>query len=134
MKALSELKAEQQSKVNKLMNDCLVFFAFSDEQFNKSKTPLQEGEKYVSIGAGGYMPKSRVNDFTTGMKDINKWYKAEIKANKVRKQEILYELCNHEAFYVGDITETLEALGSDYTHDEVMSVYNSEYKKQTELN
>jgi hypothetical protein len=129
MKALSELKAEKQDRVNKLLDNCSVFFAFSNEQFNQNKTPLQEGEKYVSTGAGGYMPKSKVAQFLEGMEEINNWYKSEIKVNKAREQEILYELCNHEAFYTGDITDTLDALGSDYTHDEVMNVYRSEYKK-----
>jgi len=131
MKNLHEIKKENQNKVDQLLNNCLVFWAFSNEQFAKNKTPLAEGEKYVSIGAGGYMPKSKVNDFSNGMKEINKWFKAEIKNNKAKRQNIIYELANHEAFYTGDLADTLAALGPDYTLEEVKEVYNTEHKKQT---
>ena len=64
------------------------------------------------------------------MKDIDIWYKAEIKANKARKQNIAYELANHEAYYTNDIEDTLQALGGDYTKEEVLTVFNQERKKQ----
>jgi hypothetical protein len=127
---IKEIKKQRQVKFDKLLTDCKVFFAFSNEQFAKNKTPLQEGEKYISIGAGGYMPKSMVDAFNEGSKQIEKEYKEAIKAHKQRKENILYELNNHEAFYTNDIEETLEALGSDYIRSEVMEVYN----KEKELN
>ena len=48
---------------------------------------------------------------------------------KTRKQEIAYELANHEAYYTGDISDTMEALGKDYTEAEVLEVYRAERKK-----
>jgi hypothetical protein len=120
---IAEIKKQKEANFNKLITDCKVFFAFSNEQFAKNKTPLQEGEKYISIGAGGYMPKSMVDAFRAGSKQIEKDYKEAIKAHKQRKENILYELNNHEAFYTNDIEETLEALGSDYTRSEVMEVF-----------
>lgn len=127
MKNIQEIKKEKQEKTDKLITDCLVFFAFSNEQFVKNKTKLEEGEKYVSIGAGGYMPKSKVDSFTNGLAEINKTYKAEIKANKgARRANIVYELANHEAYYTGDITDTIVALGSGYTRKEVLKIYNEE--------
>ena len=129
MTTINELKDQKQTKVDQLLNNCLIFFAFSNEQFDKNKTPLQEGEKYVSIGAGGYMPKSKVDAFTKGMKDINNWYKAEVKANKgMRTANILYELNKHEAFYTGEISDTLASLGRGYTAKEVWTVYNANYQ------
>lgn len=130
MKTLHEIKFEKSKRLDDLMTKCLVFFAFSNEQFTENKTPLQDGEKYVSIGAGGYMPKGRVDIFTSGMKSIDKWFKAAIKDSKTRKEHIIYELCNHEAFYTGDIEDTLSTLGEDYTIEEVWSVYKSERAKQ----
>lgn len=130
MKSINEIKEEQQRKVDTLIKDCKVFFAFSNEQFQANKTPLEEGEKYVSIGAGGYMPKGQVEKFKNGMDNIDIWYKQSIKANKARKQNIAYELANHEAYYTCSIDDTLEALGSDYTREEVQEVYNKERKKQ----
>lgn len=130
MKTLQDIKTEKQNKVNALITDCAMFFAFSNEQFEKNKTPLKEGEKYVSAGAGGYMPKGNVETFINGMKDIETWYKSEIRNSKKRKENILYELCNHEAFYTNDIEDTLNHLGSDYSEKEVMDVFISNRKKQ----
>lgn len=131
MKTIHELKAENQAKFDSLLTECKVFFAFSNEQFHNNKTPLQEGEKYVSIGAGGYMPKGQVDNYLKGVEAINKWYKAALKSNKARRANIVYELCNHEAFYTGDIDSTLDALGPDYTRSEVLEVYRAERKNQT---
>lgn len=134
MKTISEVKAAQQLKVNELMTNCGVFWAFSNEQFLTNKTPLAEGEKYVSIGAGGYMPKGKVEAFKSGMKEIKAWYKSAIKKDGLRRAYIIYELNNHEAFYTGDIDLAVEVLGSDYTREEVLEVYRAEYDNQVLAN
>ena len=126
MTTLALIKKEHQKRIDTLLNDCLVFWAFSNEQFAKNKTPLQEGEKYVSIGAGGYMPKSKVDTYLNGMKEINKWFKNATKPAEIRKAHIAYELNN----YTGDIEDTLSALGSDYSAAEVWDVYHEVAKKQ----
>lgn len=126
MKTIQEIKKEKEVKVSELITACSMFFAFSTEQFNESKTPLQEGEKYVHIGMGAYLPKGKVKVYISGLEAIGKWYRAEVKANKARKQNIAYELNNHEAFYTNDIEDTMRTLGSDYTHAEVQKVFNEE--------
>lgn len=126
---IQEIKQQKEDKVSQLIKDCSMFFAFSNEQFDKNKTPLQEGEKYVSLGAGCYMPKGNVEKWIAGTKEIDKWYRDTVKANKQRKANILYELLNHEAFYTNDIDDTVEALGSDYTPAEVLEVFRAERKK-----
>lgn len=131
MKNLQELKKEKENKVSELIKETGMFFAFSNEQFNENKTPLQNGEKYVSLGAGCYLPKSKVESYLNGSKEIDKWFKYEVKQNKLRKEHIIYELSNHEAWYTMDITDTLRALGKDFTEDEVKKVFWSEYKNQS---
>jgi len=127
---LAELKKENETKLDLLFKECGVFFAFSNDQFNENKTPLADGDKYVSMGAGGYLPKSKVDAYIQGSKDINKGFKAGIKKSKsLRYENIAYELANHEAYYTGEITDTLEALGSEYTAKEVWEVYNKEAYK-----
>lgn len=127
IKTIQQIKDERQAKLDALMTTCGVFWAFSDAQFYENKTPLKEGDKYVSMGMGGYMPKSNVDSFKNGMNAINKEYKAEIKANKgARRANIAYELSNHECYYTGDITDALKALGPGYTRAEVKKVYNEE--------
>ena len=97
IKTIQQIKDERQAKLDSLMTDCGVFWAFSDTQFNENRTPLKEGDKYVSMGMGGYMPKSKVDSFNAGMDSINKKYKADVKA-----------------------------LGPGYTRAEVKKVYNEE--------
>lgn len=130
MQNLQQIKQNRQAATDKLLDDCGVFFAFSNQQFEENKTPLNEGDKYISIGAGGYMPKSNANKFIQGMKDIEKGYKSELKKSKeLRRENIRYELANHEAWYTGDITDTLAALGKDYKAKEVWKVYHEEAAK-----
>lgn len=124
---IQDINKEREEKQTQLFKECGLFWAFSNQQFAENKTPLKEGEKYVSIGAGGYLPKGNVDLFLNGMKEQDKWYKAEIKANKgARRANIAYELANHEAYYTGDILPALEALGSDYSRKEVLKVFNKE--------
>jgi len=134
MKSIAEIKIEKEVKVSQLITSCLMFFAFNDKQWEENKTPLQEGEKYVSIGAGAYLPKGKVQSYSDGIDELNKWYKSEVKANKQRKANIAYELANHEAYYTGSIEDTVDALGSDYTEAEVREVYKQGYKEWVSAN
>lgn len=126
---LQELKKQKEDKVTQLIKDVRMFFAFSTEQFQENKTQKEEGEKYVHIGAGAYLPKSQVENYISGIENINKWYKTTIKGNRLRKQEIAYQLNNYECYYTGDISDALEALGSDYTQAEVKAVYKENHAK-----
>jgi len=119
-----EIKEQKQTAYNKLIDTCNMFFAFSNEQFAEGakKHPLKESEKYLSIGAGGYMPKHNLETFEKGVEEIEKTFKAQIKEFKMREKHILYELNNHECFYTGDITTAVDALGEDYTAEECNAV------------
>lgn len=129
---IQEIKKQQQDKYTVLLNECGVFWAFSNEQFAANKTPLKEGEKYVSIGAGGYMPQGNVDKYLQGSKEIKNWYSATIKATKnARRDNIVYELANHECYYTGDIQEAIDALGKGYTYKEVYKVYSETLQTQT---
>jgi hypothetical protein len=130
MKSISELKEERQAKNSELFEKVGLFFAFSDEQFQKNKTPLKDGEKYVAIGAGGYLPKGNVDEFLKGMEEINDWYKGEIKSNKAENKEIVYELNNHECFYTNDLTSVYELFEGVYTKEQIKSAYIKEIRKE----
>lgn len=117
----NQLKSEKQVKYNNLMDELKVFWAFNNQQFNEgiAKCELLEGEKVVSIGAGGYIPKKNVQSFIDGQKSIEKWFK---NATKTMKEEhILYELNNHECFYAGSIESAANVL--PYSKKMVLDVY-----------
>lgn len=125
------IRKQASEKLNALMSECGIFFAFSNDQFHENKTPLKEGEKYVSIGAGGYMPKSKVKDYLEGSKLISQWEKTEIKKLKDGKEKhILYELRNHECFYTHDIEDAANVL--PYPKKDVWKVFQKyrELEKQ----
>lgn len=129
---IEEIKKEAQNKFSALFEECGVFFAFSNEQFEENKTPLQEGEKYVSMGAGGYMPKSKVEDYLNGSAEITKWEKSEIKKEKDGvEKHILHELYNHECFYVNSIEDVLWL---PYPRKKIMDVFNKNKAAYWELN
>ena len=122
---IHDLKREQAQKLDALFKECGVFWAFSEEQFATNKTPLKEGEKYVSMGAGGYLPKGNAGKVADGMERIRKEFNAAVNASrKQRRALIAYELRNHEAHYTGDISDTMEALGKGFTAKEVRKVYS----------
>lgn len=123
------LEAEMRGeKLGELSHQVGLFWAFSNEQFKEGaeSSPLKEGEKYVSIGAGGYMPKGNVDRWITGMRDIEAWKKAEVKKNKSEQEAtILYELNNYECFYTGDIEDALPVLKDlGFTEKQVKTVYH----------
>lgn len=125
MKTLRMVREEKQTAVDNLINSCGVFFAFSDDQFKKGKAKagLKDGEKLVSIGCGGYMPESNIDTFKDGLEAIEETFNKDLKEYDLRNDLIAYELSNHEAYYTGDITSTVLALGKDFTREEVMEVY-----------
>ena len=96
-----------------------IFFAFSNEQMKEGieKHGVNENNRVVNIGAGGFVLKSRLQDF----KDLLK--RQDTERARLRKDEkeligaIVYELQNHEYCITGNPNDALDALG--LTRDEV---------------
>lgn len=126
---LAQIKKEKAKRVNEVIKSCGMFFAFSGKQFEENKTPLAEGDKYVSLANGAYLPASKLPAYRQAVKEINAWFSQAISAPAMREAHIEYELHNHEAFYTGEIDDTLEALGSEYSTEEVIAVYNKVHER-----
>ena len=120
---IQDIKIAEQANVDLLFKECGLFFAFSEKQFAESKTPLQEGDKYVSIGGGGYLPKSNIERFTSGMEEIRKWKQSEIKRTKSEVKEIEYQLSNHECYYTGDISPVVDMFAGVYSKTMIRQIY-----------
>ena len=125
---LQDLKKTQENANSQLFKECGLFFAFSNQQFEENKTPLKEGEKYVSIGAGGYVPKSNLDRLLDGMEANRKAYEKGVKAQNLRLKEIAYEFGNHECFYTGDWSIVAEMF-PDVKPEVIQRIYQIEYKK-----
>jgi hypothetical protein len=125
---LQLLKKQHEQANSILFKECGLFWAFSNEQFNENKTPLKEGEKYVSIGAGGYLPKGNFERLKAGMKENEKAYKKAVKENNLRIKEIVYEFSNHECFYTGDWGVVADMF-PNVSRDVIHKLYLKEFKK-----
>ncbi len=96
-----------------------IFFAFSNEQMKEGieKHGVNESNRVVNIGAGGFVLKSRLQEF----KDLLKRQENERHALKQDIKEmteaLIYELQNHEYCVTGDPTAALESL--DLTVDTI---------------
>ena len=92
LKRYKEL-CDERCKVDVAKYDC--FFAFSNRQFAdglKTIRPLQEGEKLVSIGAGGYGTKDGAKRLFAFYDSINDKIRSECNPQEV----YVYEYNNHE--------------------------------------
>lgn len=128
-KDLTQVELEHKQRVDELFKKTGLFFAFSDEQFEKNKTPLlEEGEKYVSFGAGGYLPKHNAKIFWDEMDNITKWRKSETKKYNLRKKEIVKELYSHECFYTADLSDMYDIF-PDVNRDLIYKIYIKEKRK-----
>lgn len=128
---LEIIKAEKQNTLDKLLKDCRVFFAFSNKQFLESKTELQENEKYIKFFNGSFVPSFSYDAFASGLKKMEEDFETKINTSpELRRQNILYNLSNHECFYTGEIEDALDALGENYTEEEVLKVFYSERNNQ----
>lgn len=123
-KTYADIRKETETARNALIEKSDLFFAFSNEQFEEgmSKTTLAEGDEIVRFW-GGFIPKSQRPALIAGFEEISKAEHEQIKKFKLEEDEVLYELANHEAFYVGSIEDTLRALNGHYTREFVTQVY-----------
>lgn len=113
MKTYKELKATHSKEIDDFEG---MFFAFNDRQFSKGLKKLglpkdcAPVEFVVSIGAGGYILKTRVWEWVAMLK------RHEADRKKLRKNRaelakaIACEMANQEYGYTGEIGDTLEAL------------------------
>jgi len=116
MKTLYQITKERHQKEFNDFSKRSIFFAFDKKQFEEGMKKLglepTETNKIVSIGAGGYLLKDKVNE----LKSLSKKQKEELKQLRKNKKQFAagmfaYELANHEFGLTYDLSETLDALG-----------------------
>lgn len=99
-----------------------AFWAFGDKQFNEQRKP---NVGYISMGAGLVCPKKNARQLAEDIRNaVKQGAKKDIEENGI-PAIIERELANHEAYYTGDITDTVRALSSyEITAEQVQEVYN----------
>jgi len=109
-----ELRDKQENDVNSFP----MMFAFSTQQFNEGMLKLgltaQDTDKIYSIGGGGYILKTdslllsnMMNNHSIEMQNN---IDNDLTGDGFIFDMFLYELCNHEYSYTGDISDTLNCL------------------------
>ena len=126
---LAQAMDRRQAAIDKAIADAGVFWAFGQSQLDAemAKRGLTQADldDYVGILGGGACHKDKVAGLYTDINMAGVNFTREINDLGLRKAYILYELNNHEAFYTYSIDDTLQALGGDYTSEEVMDVYRT---------
>jgi len=126
MKYLSDYMEDSQTALFKKTG---TFFAFSQKQFEEQR---KDNIKYVNMGQGMLTEKPYVKEVIEGLDNIYKEsIEQDIKENG-KENIILRELHNHEAFYVGEIEDTIHKL-EDYpfTEDDISHIYQKNYAEAT---
>lgn len=122
MNKYEEIKNKHQKRVDEFP----LGFAFSNEQFKNmmEKWGLKETDtdKIYSIGAGGFIRKTDLEEYNKMWNEISKEHKDLIEQDKTGegyiKDMFVYELENHEYGYTHELEDTLDAL--ELTYDQVM--------------
>lgn len=125
MKYLSDYVQDEQTK---LFNRLGIFFAFDNKRFNEEK---KDGVEYVWLGISWMCcPKENAKEFLEQHeKLIEAGIQQDIKENWIEKI-IERELINHEAYYTGDIEDTIDALsGYNVNREQVEKVYKDTYEE-----
>ena len=127
MKYLSDYMEVKQTA---LFNKTGTIFAFSQKQFEEGR---KDNVKYVNLGQGMLTEKPNVEEVINGLDKIYKdSIKQDLKENG-KDKVILRELLNHEAFYVGNIEETIYKL-EDYpiTEDDISQIFQKNWAKYSD--
>ena len=124
---------ELKEKHEKEIHEFPFGFAFGAEQFAemKKELPLDEGDKYYSIGAGCYVRGKNIPAMREMFARHDKEMKELRKSEKELENAFIREMSNHEYCITGDHEEIFRAVGIDpqkANKDEVR-VFNRALKK-----
>jgi hypothetical protein len=118
MENYTELKSRQAKELNDFEG---IFFAFSNEQFKegmeKIGLTMEDTKQIMSLGAGGYILKTKASAFAAMFKRHAEEKKTRKLEEKFLFDSLVYELNNHEYCITSDTKDALDALG--YSKEDV---------------
>lgn len=116
------LQDYMESAQTKLFADTGTIFAYSKKQYDAQ---AKAGVTYVNLGSGILCPEGNEEALAEGLKSIHVNAIAQDLAENGKEAIIERELHNHEAFYTGRLSDTVDALeGYEITREEIRHVYN----------
>lgn len=118
-KNYSDLKTTHSNEYNSFKG---IFFAFSNSQMKTelSKYGLcfdkkEDLKKLLSLGGGVYLLKSEKENYSNLCESLNKEQEFNFLRDDFLISSFYYELSNHEFIYTYDLTDTLNALGLEFS-------------------
>ena len=93
-----------------------LFFAFNQKQFEEGceKVGASKDNKVVSIGAGGYILKSELENFRNTIDENKKSLKELLRDKKFAEEAFEYELNNTEYCITQNENDALRQLGIEF--------------------
>lgn len=136
MKTFKEIKNEFDKLKNKELEKTGIFYAFSNEQFEKYKTHKDaQDNEYLSVGCGAYIHKSNKKRLDDYFKNILPKLEKEF-IEKINLDDLIdYELINHECWYTGDwfgVVAIIKGYNVCLSDDELVEKVHSIYKAHPE--
>lgn len=125
---MKRLKDYTDAKQTELFEKYGVFFAFGDTQFDAQAV---KGVKYCSVCYGACCPVDNAKVFIKELEDLYTAARKQYVKDEGQDNIIRYELYNHEAFYTGDIDDTVDALRPyGFVIEAIRKVYRDELRRQ----
>ena len=140
----NEIKERYDRECQEALKKTGIFYAFSNEQFEKYRTYKEESSDgdYVYVGAGAYIHKKDKNNLDEYFNVILPGLKKRF-INSINIDDLIeYELINHECYYTGDFYEIVPVIESYLNSDisqrcditeQIEMVYRKNYKKSVEM-
>lgn len=116
METYQELKAKHKQKLNNFEG---IFFAFSQTQFDEGMKKIglssDEKEKILSLGGGGFILKTRRENFYNMFKIFRTEMQKALKDDAFLLDALAYELYNYKYCITGNINDALDVLSLNFT-------------------
>jgi hypothetical protein len=118
---LTKLYDEKQTEV---FNKAQIFWAFSQDALDECVAKNNNVE-HTGIGGCGFLPTANVHQFEDDMSELAEWFEETITLDQLEREEILYELANHECFYTGEYYDVFEMFKGKYSLELIKEVYQA---------
>jgi len=105
-------------KQEKEFNELPIFWAFSNEQFERGLKKISaQSHDLIALGAGGYMKKADIPALESLLEKHKKETEQAMLDDAFALAAALYELDNHEFGFSRDLQAALDALGVEVKPD-----------------